>query len=632
MTITYVMEARENYSADIIADFASLYTSPSSQMYTGLSYDRVRRKILYCANPVALGDQIGAPTTGTLVGGSGYGDGSYPNHYLTGGSGDGNATALITVAGGVVTGCVPDGNGLGYLVSDVLSATSLGGGSGFTFTLTAVSLGALNSTGHALWSGQTLIPNATNYDGALFKNHSTMVKDIATDAVTRYDAWSSSSVVPMGAGGGSPTTGTITNAGSSYVDDTYYNVPLTGGTGFGACADVTVSGGVVTVVVPSGGHDYLVSDVLSPLNSYMNGAGSGAQWTVSAVTTGSDGTWRRACASSAALITGYSTINVPRFVDPRTGNVWAHHEADPPTSCEIYLLRASDNFKQIISPLQPIPGGGLHMQPLALTDNYLWILNQQNGTGSSYLVGTPRTITAAETTADYLLPYPWYTWPYQDWASDSNPQWASTCCVDLSNNLYVLSWNYHFTGVTRTYTLQTFTEPSAASPYNSAVTGGGFTDITPWTSSTGPNTGLPANGTVNDWLSTEVVTKTSLMYLPTSNNLVAITKIFCVDLKQAWNSTNQANTHFDCTYIDLTGGTFDYHANWLTGFLDNSLAPTILATASWALIDYQEIDTDLNLLIIRFHFYWCGLYQALVLLAVVTCDWWNMDTAFRWRG
>ena len=57
---------------------------------------------------------------------------------------------------------------------------------------------------------------------------------------------------------------TLTNAGSGYTDGTYTNQALTGGTGTGATADITVAGGIVTSVVINGhGVNYTVADVLS---------------------------------------------------------------------------------------------------------------------------------------------------------------------------------------------------------------------------------------------------------------------------------------------------------------------------------------------------------------------------------
>jgi hypothetical protein len=600
------MTARENYTPDIVANFSTIFAADSTQIFSGLSYDRVRRQIIYCCNPVLANAVIGQPVTGSITNaGAFYTPGVYPAEPFTGGSGSGGAADITVGAGGNITICNIDPAGYNYLVGDVLSARPSGGlGSGFQFTLSAVSQGAQNLTGHALWSGQVLIPNNSFYDGTLYKNHSSMVKNISNDAVARYDAWSSTLTVPVGGGGGQPTAGTIVG-GTGYNNGTWPGIPLSGGSGHGGNATFTVSGGAITAVAFTNGYGYAVSDVLTvdttTYNGVLLGSGTGFSYTITAVTSGSDGTWRRVAESNATFISGYSTYSVIRIIDPRTGNIWAHHQMANGFVSQLYLLRKSANFQQEISPLvPPSPTMGIHPQIQGLTSNYLWYLQQQNNAtvNGSFIVGTPRDITAAETSVDYLLPYPWFTWPYQDWTDVGAIRWASRCCADLSNNLYWLSFNYKSGGVgaSRTYTILKLTEPSSSTPFNAATVGGSITDITPWSSTTGPNTGLPVNGTYNNWLQSNVVSKSALMYLPASNNLVVITKIFCQDLTAGatWNSTTQANTHFDCTYFDLTHNTFDYHANWLTGYMDNNLNPSVLASASWALIDFFEVDTDVN--------------------------------------
>jgi hypothetical protein len=69
----------------------------------------------------------------------------------------------------------------------------------------------------------------------------------------------------------------ITNAGGSYTNGSYTNVALTGGNGTGAIANITVAGGIVTVVtIVDHGVNYSVSDVLTATIP----AGSGFQLTV----------------------------------------------------------------------------------------------------------------------------------------------------------------------------------------------------------------------------------------------------------------------------------------------------------------------------------------------------------------
>jgi hypothetical protein len=80
------------------------------------------------------------------------------------------------------------------------------------------------------------------------------------------------------------TTSTLVG-GSSYVNGTYYNVPLTGGTGSGARATVVVASGAVTsVTITYGGTGYTASDSLSASNIHLGGAGSG--FTIVAATVG----------------------------------------------------------------------------------------------------------------------------------------------------------------------------------------------------------------------------------------------------------------------------------------------------------------------------------------------------------
>jgi hypothetical protein len=69
--------------------------------------------------------------------------------------------------------------------------------------------------------------------------------------------------------------GTITG-GSGYVNGTYFNVPLTGGSGVSAYATITISGGAVTAVtLITGGSFYVIGDVLTTANTNIGGTGTG---------------------------------------------------------------------------------------------------------------------------------------------------------------------------------------------------------------------------------------------------------------------------------------------------------------------------------------------------------------------
>lgn len=79
------------------------------------------------------------------------------------------------------------------------------------------------------------------------------------------------------------TLGAITG-GSGYVDGSYTDVPLTGGSGANATANIGVAGGAVTTVsIVLRGAAYQVGDVLSASNTNLGGTGSGFQIPVSAI-------------------------------------------------------------------------------------------------------------------------------------------------------------------------------------------------------------------------------------------------------------------------------------------------------------------------------------------------------------
>lgn len=79
-------------------------------------------------------------TLSSLVGGTGYVNGTYPNVFLAGGSGKG-MQATVVVAGGVVTTVTITNGGTGYLTTDTLLVNNsfLGGtGSGFSIRVATI--------------------------------------------------------------------------------------------------------------------------------------------------------------------------------------------------------------------------------------------------------------------------------------------------------------------------------------------------------------------------------------------------------------------------------------------------------------------------------------------------------------
>jgi hypothetical protein len=88
----------------------------------------------------------------------------------------------------------------------------------------------------------------------------------------------------------STTSGIV--AGTSYTAGTYLGVPLTGGQGTGAIADIVVSGGgVISVTIRNGGSLYVTGDILSATTSTIGNTGSGFSVTVATVSNPSGTSW-----------------------------------------------------------------------------------------------------------------------------------------------------------------------------------------------------------------------------------------------------------------------------------------------------------------------------------------------------
>jgi hypothetical protein len=87
------------------------------------------------------------------------------------------------------------------------------------------------------------------------------------------------------------TLGAITG-GSAYTTGTYFDVPLTGGSGSGALATITVAAGAVTAVtITNGGLQYGVANTLSAAATNIGGTGSGFSVLVASVTNSGGTSW-----------------------------------------------------------------------------------------------------------------------------------------------------------------------------------------------------------------------------------------------------------------------------------------------------------------------------------------------------
>lgn len=133
------------------------------------------------------------------------------------------------------------------------------------------------------------------------------------DAPRRYDG---------GVQGGVTSTKTLVG-GAGYVNNTYTNVPLTGGTGTLAQATIIVAGTAVTsVTITQLGSGYLVGDVLSASNANLGGAGAGFTVTVETVSGWSVTTITGSGLNPINLIT--VTVHQQRcwYIEVNSMNVW----------------------------------------------------------------------------------------------------------------------------------------------------------------------------------------------------------------------------------------------------------------------------------------------------------------------
>jgi hypothetical protein len=86
-------------------------------------------------------------------------------------------------------------------------------------------------------------------------------------------------------------SGTV-SGGSLYTNGSYSNVPLTGGSGSGATANIVVSGQTVTsVTIKNGGNFYVVGDILSCSNVNVGGSGSGFTYTITGIDNSTGTSW-----------------------------------------------------------------------------------------------------------------------------------------------------------------------------------------------------------------------------------------------------------------------------------------------------------------------------------------------------
>jgi len=88
------------------------------------------------------------------------------------------------------------------------------------------------------------------------------------------------------------STLSIVSGGAGYTNGAYYSVPLINGDGFNATADIVVSSGIVTsITLVNAGSLYTVSNTLSVATGALGAPGSGATFTVTAVSNAAGTSW-----------------------------------------------------------------------------------------------------------------------------------------------------------------------------------------------------------------------------------------------------------------------------------------------------------------------------------------------------
>lgn len=254
-------------------------------------------------------------TLGSIVGGSGYTNGTYTNVLLTGGTGAG-ARADVNVSGGSVTHASLTNSGTGYTVGDVLSAANVNLGG------TIATLGSIvPGVGYTAGTYTNITLTGGNGTGALANI------TVAAGGVT---------LVTLVNGGLGYVTTDVLSATTASIGGTGtgFSIPIStiSGAGFSVPIATLVSGAVSQVVVNNTGAGYAVD---SPYLVISN-PGTGAQ---TAVTLG-----------TGSMATSVSSISViqpgSNYSLPITGTVFNPATAalpNPPSVPAVVTINISNN-------------------------------------------------------------------------------------------------------------------------------------------------------------------------------------------------------------------------------------------------------------------------------------------------
>lgn len=307
---------------------------------------------------------------------------------------------------------------------------------------------------------------------------------------------------------------------------------------------------------------------------------------------GGDGTWRRCTLDFHANNVGDGG-NGPGMTDPYTGNFWVKSQ-----SCELYCFRLADSYSQVISPLFPVHGDDNSVDIVGFTTTHTtgpWAfgreINQTADPTSAYLYLVPKDLTATEITADYLLAYAAYSYPMTE-AHAASFHICNREIFDHSGHMYIFSCA---ASGAKNFKLWKFTLPTSA-PYGGPTVGGGFTDITPWASGTGPNADATGYTILRDDspFSLQGTPDIIPLYLPTTDDLVLISKF--QPNEKVDGSSDPALMKWSCTYVHTPAGTptWNHHSAFVTGYMDADWAPTTIGSAAYAVIDAYEVNNYLG--------------------------------------
>lgn len=164
-------------------------------------------------------------------------------------------------------------------------------------------------------------------------------------------------------------SGTIAG-GAGYTNGTYTEVPLTGGAGTGATADITVAGGAVTaVVIDNGGYNYVVGNVLSTSNTHLGGAGAGFTYTITAMQSAFDPLDIAAKSGFNDNIVGLATIHRELWlIGELTTEIWIGTGA-----ADFYFQEVQGTY---------VNHGCIAQQSIATQDVLaFWLMQDQQGFG-----------------------------------------------------------------------------------------------------------------------------------------------------------------------------------------------------------------------------------------------------------